>query len=60
MQKIDLVRTYLASGWCSSSADMKKPWMDGCPPRLMSEGVRLGLDMKLARIGHTWRISYSG
>ena len=24
------------------------------------EGVRLGLDMKKARIGHTWRISHSG
>lgn len=22
--------------------------------------VRLGLDMKIARMGHTWRISHSG
>ena len=28
-------------------------------PNLLSEGVRLGLDMKLARMGHTRRISHS-
>ena len=27
---------------------------------LWSKGGRLGLDMKIARMGHTWRISHSG
>ena len=60
MQKINLVRTCLASEWCSSGTNMKKLPMGSEWVRLMSEGVRLGLDMKLARIGHAWRISYSG
>ena len=32
----------------------------GATSNFLSEGVRLGLDMKIARMGHTWRISHSG
>ena len=29
-------------------------------PNLLSEGVKCGLNMKIARMGHTKRISHSG
>ena len=48
----------LLSEWCSSGDDMKKPWMDGCPPRLMSEGVRLVLISEMpfsVRVVQQWR-----
>ena len=38
---------------------MKKSWMYAML-NFASEGVRLGLDMKIARMGHTKRISHSG
>ena len=46
MQKINLVRTYLAAEWCSGSTNIKKTSVGSEWVRLMSEGVRLGLDMK--------------